>query len=374
MKTSVRKSIHHFKVTRKKQSVRITADGSIIGKDKKILFFSLKRFRRDIVQGNFCFLCGVSPTKTPFNDEHVIPQWLLKEFNLHDKQVSLPNSQGLRYSKYKIPCCASCNSLLGETFEEPISKLLKGGYQDVYDHVIQNGPWLFYIWLALIFLKTHLKDRSLRFNLDERKGAEKIADLYDWNTMHHIHCVVRAAYTRASLNHKIIGSFFLLNAKEAEHIEPFDYGDLFFTKTIFLRFNEIVLFCVLDDACATYALMKNEAISKITGPLSPIQIREVMARIAYAASIITSRPKFFTTIKNESLKISAKTAKFVKITEHDPNRYGAFLYRSCKEFLENRKFENKEFILHNLKLGRWTFLFDQNGHFLSNSMNVIQKK
>jgi hypothetical protein len=356
---------------RRKQNIRITADGSIIGEDGKFLFFSLKRFRRDIVEGNCCFLCGISPTKTQFNDEHVIPDWILKEFNLHNKLVTLPNSSGFLYSKYKVPCCTSCNSLLGRAFEEPISRLLKGGYQDVLNHVMHDGPWLFYVWLALIFFKTHLKDRSLRFNLDKIKGSEKIAELYDWNTMHHIHCLVRAAYTKAALNRKVMGSFFMLNAKTAKHLEPFDYGDLFFTKTIFLRFNEIVFFCVLDDACATYTLMKDGPISKIAGPLSPVQIREVMARISYATSIVATRPKFFTTIKNGSLKISAKIPKFVKTLEGDQNRYGAIMHRACGEWLSKSEFDNKEFILENVKLGKWTFLFDEKGRFLTDSMGEI---
>ena len=80
---------------RHKQGIRITADGSIVGEDGKILFFSLKRFRRDIVEGNCCFICGISPAKTQFNDEHVIPDWILKEFSLHNKLVTLPNSSGL---------------------------------------------------------------------------------------------------------------------------------------------------------------------------------------------------------------------------------------------------------------------------------------
>jgi len=357
---------------RPKHNLRITTDGSIIDEDGKVLFFSLKRFRRDIVDGDCCFLCGASPKRTQFNDEHVIPDWILKEFDLHNKLVTLPNSRGFPYSKYKVPCCVSCNSRLGESLEGPISKLFRDGYQAICGHAVQHGPWLFYVWLALIFLKTHLKDRSLRFHLDKRKGPEKIAELYDWNTMHHIHCVVRAAYTKASLNRKIMGSFFLLNAKMAEHVEPFDYVDLFFTKTICLRFNEIVMFCVLDDACATYSLMKDGPISKIAGPLSPVQIREVLARIAYATSVVASRPKFFTTVKNGSLKISAKIPKFVKTLEGDPNRYAAILHRACGEFLERSEFENKEFVLQNVKQGRWTFLFDEHGCFLNDSMGKIE--
>ena len=360
-------------MTRRKRDVKITADGSIIDAEGKVLFFSLKRFRRDIVDGDCCFLCGVSPKSAEFNDEHVVPDWILKELGLHNKLVGLPNSHGFLYSKYKVPCCVACNSRLGESLEAPISRLFKRGYQAVCQHALKDGPWLFYVWLALIFLKTHLKDRTLRFHIDKRKGADRIADLYDWNTMHHIHCVVRAAYTGAALDRKIMGSFFLLNAKMAKHIEAFDYVDLFFTKTICLRFNDIVIYCVLDDACATYTLMKKGPLSKIAGPLSPVQIREVLARIAYTRSLVANGPKFFTTVKDASLKISAKIPKFVETEEGDPNRYAAILNRACGEFLERSDFENKEFVLQNVRQGRWTFLFDENGRFLTDSFDEIAK-
>jgi hypothetical protein len=192
----------------RKSKIWMEPDGSIVHEDGRILFFSLERFRRDIVAGECCFICGTSPAHTGFNDEHVIPDWILDELHLKGKRMGLPNATNFGYARYKIPCCTACNSLLGKKFEEPVSDLLKSGYGNLSSYVSKEGPWLLYIWLALIFFKTYLKDRFLRLNLDARLGSEKIADIYDWNTMHHIHCLVRAVYTKVSLDRRIIGSFF----------------------------------------------------------------------------------------------------------------------------------------------------------------------
>lgn len=358
-------------MSRKPRIFGLTKDGSIIGPDSKILFFSLEKFQSDIVQGDCCFICGSSPNEVEFNDEHVIPDWMLREFKLHKKEISLPNAAGLKYSKYKVPCCVKCNLFLGQSFEIPISKLLKGGYETVYQHIQKRGPWMLYLWLSLVFFKTHLKDRSLRFSLDKRKGTEKIAEIYDWNAMHHIHCVIRSIHTGVPLNRRIIGSFFMLPAKMAKHIEPFDFGDLFFTRTIFLRFNEIAIFVVIDDGCATHTLMKDGPISKISGPLSPIQLREMMARMAYAASLITSKPKFFTTLKDGFPAISVKLPKYVKTAEDDGKRLGSMMYHLCGNELKSCDIPNKEQILENLKSGRLTFTFDEEGNFLSDSMDIV---
>jgi hypothetical protein len=167
---------------RSKLKFEVADDGSIIGKDGKVLFFSLERFKKDIIEGDCCFICGCSRGSRKFNDEHVIPDWLLRQFDLHSHQIGLPNSFGLRYSKYKIPCCGSCNSLLGKTLETPISKLFKSGYASVLKHAKRRGIWLFYLWLCLLYFKTHFKDRTLRFAIDRRKNEGAIADRYDWNT------------------------------------------------------------------------------------------------------------------------------------------------------------------------------------------------
>lgn len=194
--------------------VIVTHDESVIRPDGSVVHFSLERFRQDIVMGDCCFLCGASLGSKAFNDEHVIPDWLLREFDLHDKSVTLPNGSSYRYSRYRVPCCVACNSLLGEKVETPISEIIKGGYDRVVQLLQTEGPWRLFAWMNLIFLKTHLKDRSLRFNLDARKGTEKIADYYDWTTMHHLHCVARAYRTGAAIDHRIMGSVFVLRAKQ----------------------------------------------------------------------------------------------------------------------------------------------------------------
>ena len=87
-----------------------TADGSIKDSDGKVIFFSFDRFMSDIVQGNCCFVCGVGPAEAAFNDEHVLPDWLLRKYRLHDKSVTLPNGTQFRYGGFTVPCCARCNA------------------------------------------------------------------------------------------------------------------------------------------------------------------------------------------------------------------------------------------------------------------------
>jgi hypothetical protein len=157
------------------------ADESVVDEAGRIIFFSTERFINDICLGNCCFICGASPESVPFNDEHVIPEWVLRRFDLFSMQVTLPNGHRVRYDQYKVPCCEACNSLMGREIEAPISKLFRAGPAAVAKHLANKGSLKFFVWLGLIFLKTHLKDRSHRYYLDQRKGSQVISDEYEWD-------------------------------------------------------------------------------------------------------------------------------------------------------------------------------------------------
>lgn len=223
-------------------------DDSVVDATGKIVFYSTERFAKEIAEGHCCFICGAFPDETQFNNEHVIPKWILRRFNLYERSINLPNGTTIQYDQYTVPCCADCNTFLGETFEKPIQQLIDNGTSDIEHYVKSKGPWLIFLWMALIFLKTHLKDRTLRNSLDHREADGKIADLYEWENLHHIHCIVRASYVGCTLNPDTLGSFFVLPVNTQNWGEPFDYRDLYQSKTVLLRLGEVCFIAVLNDA------------------------------------------------------------------------------------------------------------------------------
>jgi hypothetical protein len=81
----------------------ITPDHSVVDETGKVIFFSTDRFVNDICLGNCCFICGAKPEDKPFNNEHVLPEWLLRRHNLFDKAITLPNGATVRYDRYTVP-------------------------------------------------------------------------------------------------------------------------------------------------------------------------------------------------------------------------------------------------------------------------------
>jgi hypothetical protein len=162
--------------------------------------------------GDCCFICGAKPGSKPFNNEHILPEWILRRYDLFARTIKLPNEVFVRYDRYTIPCCAECNDLMGGEIETPISAALRGGPESFAAFIREAGQNVF-IWLGLIFLKTHLKDRKYRVHLDQRMGDDKIADQYEWEDLHHLHSIVRCFYTGCQVDKDSIGSLLAISVR-----------------------------------------------------------------------------------------------------------------------------------------------------------------
>jgi hypothetical protein len=345
-------------------ALRVTEDQSIEDAQGRVLFYSADRFLRDVVEGNCCFNCGAAPGSVPFNDEHVVPDWVLRRFLLHDKRITLPGGSELAYGRYKVPCCQTCNSALGEVLEKPVAALFAAGYNAIIEHIKTEGPHLLFTWLNLLFLKTHLKDRTLLINRDQRVASPPIGDLYDWPELHHIHCVARNFHTGAALDAKAVGSIFLFPAKTGSPLGDFDYADYYPGRALMVRLGDIGVVCVLNDACAALNAAM-ETLQKFTGPLAPLQWREVLTHFSYANILLKNRPRFHTTIDrdNGALTISADVESQIELLDFVAPDFGHILYSVLSSALDIVPFPEPEQTRALIREGKWGVLFDGEGRF-----------
>lgn len=344
-------------------------DKTIINiENEKIVFFGLDRFYKDIVSGDCCFMCGKSPAEKKFNDEHVLPKWLLRRMNLFEKKINFPNNSFLKYGSFTVPCCVDCNSFLSLEVETPISKLFNKNYDEFTEELKINPKayFLLYIWVSLIFVKMHLKHKELRFHLDYRKPNFKISEIYSWENVHHIHCVARALYTNAVIDEKVIGSFLILPAMMYDEMENFDFCDNFDSPSILIRINEICIICILNDSQGSLSVYKN-TLEEISSNLSPLQLREIYSRLIHINLNLKHKINFFSSINdNNDYAINVERPPMVEYEDTSKTKYGDIFYFYIKESLDNVKnsFQNSEIIIDKIKQGIYTFLYDENGNFM----------
>jgi hypothetical protein len=345
----------------------ITADGSIVDGTGKVLYFSLERFTRDICEGNCCFICGVAPAAAEFNNEHILPNWVLKKFGLHGRAITLPNLEQHQYGTYTVPCCKACNSLMADRYETPISELVAQGKEAIYSHLESEGPQLLFTWMALIFLKTHLKDRLLRKYLDRRLGDETIAADYQWEIFHHLHAVARAFYVNAIFDPSVFGALSCLPALTEEGMERFDLVDLSQGQTLMVRIDDIALYAVFDDACATHNGI-NDILERIKGPLNHVQLREVAAQYAACNLHLRNRPLFSMTVAPGDpirVRLLATHDERALFYPRDPSVFGSLLERVNSHALDYMApGRTRDEYLALMRSGKLSFLFDDQGAFI----------
>jgi hypothetical protein len=347
----------------------VTPDGSVLDRDGRIIYFSLQRLISDIANGDCCFICGAHRTTVPFNDEHVLPDWILRRFALHGRRIQISNQTYYRYGRLTVPCCVSCNTEMGARFERPLSSIFAGGFNAVSRELKDHGPWLLFCWMALIFLKAHLKDKSLNYHLDHRKGDMKIGEFHSWEELHHLHCVARAFHSKAVLNKELLGSLAVLPAKIRPHFEGFDFIDLSLAQTMLLVIGDVAIIAVFNDSGAALTV-GFEDIQKIGGPLSPIQLRELAARFAAINLQVEPRARFMSTFDAtvEEYSIVAERPDEVHCPAWDNDVLGKIMYEVSKDLLAVMK--DRETIGTLVRSGRYTFLTTPEGRFDMNSMEL----
>ena len=313
-------------------------------------------------------MCGIAPEDAPFDDEHVLPRWLLRRFGLFDHRVRLPNGASVSYSRYKVPCCVTCNSWLGRNIEAPVSELLAEDCQTLAARAFGGEMHLLFSWLALVFIKTHLKDTRLRQLADRRQASGTIGDLYDWAGLHHIHCLARAHYIGASLPPAVFGSTVILPSEEHVSLGGFDYGDNYASRAMMMRLDGTCVIAVLNDSCGALNLCCDD-LSRIAGRLSPLQQRELLARLGYANQLIRNRPSYWSNVDSQgAVAFGAEVPSAIETHEWPAELYGRPMLECSKDVLE--LVPNQAELTPEILTGRFTFLFDQDGSFRTNSMIV----
>jgi hypothetical protein len=329
-----------------------------------VLLFSWPDFVSTICEGSACFICGRSRKELAFNDEHIVPNWMLRAFDLHGEKITLPNGNLTIYGNHKIPCCEPCNSEMARKLEEPISALVRAGGNAIQDHIADGGRLLPYTWMALIFLKLHLKDRRMRMHLDHRLGDEPISASYTWEHMHHLHAVARAFHIGATVEPGAMGSLFVFPLDAADG--AFDLLTFTDAQTMLLQLGKTGLIAVFDDSCAALNRVM-WIIEKIDGPMSPNQARDLTAHFAMASLDLVNRPRFWTRISADrrDVVIGGATGDVPIFRPYDQALFGSLMATAFPSLPEVTGLDAEEAAAR-LTAGEMNFLLDAEGNFVSN--------
>lgn len=333
--------------------------------DERILLFSFNDFISKIVKGKCCFICGAEPNSKEFNSEHIIPKWILKNYGTSDSFMVLPNHTEIKNSKYLIPCCKDCNSGLGRILENPMSSLLQKNYDEVCEELERDGKLYLkiYHWVALIFFKTHLKDTALLKERDTRKCSGTIGDNFCWQCLFGVHNFIRHHHTGAKMSDYAYGTVLVFESLLEQETETFDYLDNLNSQAVMIQVGKIVIFVVLNDCRACISFYRT-FLSRITGPLTTVQIRELFARLRYINDNLKYRPKFYTQFKYSGHRICVRRPKKLELYKGAQEKSSLFkLMRFYIGDIMPETIPNREQLLTDIEKGQAQYIFDEDFNF-----------
>jgi hypothetical protein len=165
---------------------------------------------------------------------------------------------------------------------------------------------------------------------------------------------------------EVLGTFLAFKVKRQSGEEQFDFADLFWPQTMLLRLGTFGFLAVFDDSKAVMSKFHRN-LKKIDGPLSKLQLREVMAELAWLNIHLKERPRFQTycDLENEMALMVARRPEKIELNELDFSMRGDLMHHLFKETLpmiswgKHTQEELKEAIL----AGLFTMLFDEKGQF-----------
>ncbi len=258
---------------------------------------------------------------------------------------------------------------MGKVVEERISSAIDGEPDSIQNFHANGGGLELFVWLGVIYLKLHLKDKTNRKELDQRIPSGMIADDYQWDLLHHIHTVVRCFYIPTLIEANVFGSMMVLPCRQEGSADQFDFGDLHIGQTMMLRLGSTVIFVVFNDSTAALNFFRANKLDKITGPINELQAREIMTDFAMLNMHLMERPVYKSELDmvNETHKIVATLPDRLELEEWNYELHGQLLWRAFEHAWPQLRFAGttKEEVEKTVLAGKLTVLFDDEGNFIA---------
>ena len=134
-----------------------------------------------------------------------------------------------------------------------------------------------------------------------------------------------------------------------------------------IQINDFCIIAVLNDSCAGFNLF-SDLLNKISGKLSPFQIREIVAHLNYINLNLKDRPIYKSMItESGQYKITAEIPENLSLIDKKEriSSPGDFLEYYVREMIGD--IADKEMVLEQIKKGKRNYLIDEDGNFINHN-------
>lgn len=235
-----------------------------------------------------CFLCGDLLTEENRSKEHIYPEWLQKKFNLWNDSLVLLNRTSIRYRNLTIPCCKTCNGIMGAKIEKPIQQAVDGGY----DEIIKCDKITIFQWLNKIAYGVLYKETSMK--LDRSKADSDSIYSVEEMKEHKMQYTFLKSVISSTNFHKKPYSILIFRVKN--DTTRYWAWENPFLHTFCMQMNDIgIISCLMDNGLNEEFFMSFEKQrSLIDQHIHPVQFLEICSMFVYKASRLYKLPFYLT--------------------------------------------------------------------------------
>jgi hypothetical protein len=150
-----------------------------------VLESSQRAVSEDSISRRQCFACGGPPSSG--RGEHVVPQWLQKQFKLANERLTLLNQSLIQYRHLTVPCCVNCNTGFLSRIESLVQPIFARGTVRSNAEKMVVGRWLAKILIGLL-----VKETSLVFDRAKPDSGPIVSSEFI-DELHHCHFLMQSA-------------------------------------------------------------------------------------------------------------------------------------------------------------------------------------
>jgi hypothetical protein len=249
----------------------------------------IQRLQRAVFEyplsADYCFLCAVPLDLANRIQEHVIPKWVQRRFDLWNETVTLLNGAGMKYWDMVIPCCKECNGTWLSRMENKVRTAVDAGA----DAVRALPKMVLFQWLVKIFIGLLYKELISR---GDRRDPDSPPILAPDALRHHqlLHLFLQTVWLdnrHETPDEACPSSIFILDTQRPATVrERFDLMDNFHGPTLAIRLGGVGIVAHFLEGGAHAANLPAAMVHVGSLTLHPVQFREYAARVFYGASLL----------------------------------------------------------------------------------------
>ncbi|WP_141245909.1 hypothetical protein [Mesorhizobium sp. WSM3862] len=261
-----------------------------------ILEDSARAVSEDSISRRQCFACGGPPSSG--RGEHVVPQWLQRQFKLANQRLTLINQSLIQYRHLTVPCCVDCNTGFLSRIESAVQPIFRhGALQSITEKMVVGR------WLAKILIGLLVKETSLLFDRARPESGPIVSSEFI-EELHHCHFLMQSA-RKPTVFRCLHGDlpFSLYHFKIADGGEDcFDLSTNIFGQSVAVMAGQLGV-CFVSDGGLQMEVGPLGPFNLAGSTVSRTQFRELAARVHYKAALRDATHFYLTAESPEALQV-----------------------------------------------------------------------